>query len=162
SEYVLCMLFGITNTVCSLFLRFSRRRILLKVLANDEYAGVRVPTRSEVISFQSVISTKYPALPDVFAVADGLKLNLEESSDSVPQNAFYNGWTHGHYVSNVLVFAPNGVIVMCAINAPGAMHDSEIAEWGGVYAKLEDVFEATGARCVVDSGFSKGDYPFLI
>ncbi|EGZ29799.1 hypothetical protein PHYSODRAFT_294792 [Phytophthora sojae] len=71
SEYVLCMLFGITNTVCSLFLRFSRR-ILRKVLANDEYAGVRVPTRSEVISFQSVISAKYPVLPDVFAVADGL------------------------------------------------------------------------------------------
>lgn len=161
SEYVLCMLFGITHSICSLFLRFSRR-ILLKVLAGDVHAAVRVPTRTEVSSFQQAVSAKYPALHDVFAVADGLKLHLEQTSDPVLQNAFYNGWTHGHYVSNVLVFTPNGVIVICALNAPGAMHDSLIAEWGGVYEKLTDVFERTGARCVVDSAFSKGDYPFLI
>ncbi|KAE9159250.1 hypothetical protein PF004_g31610 [Phytophthora fragariae] len=93
---------------------------------------------------------------------DGLKLNLQQAHDPVLQNAFYNGWTHGHYVSNVLVFTPYGVITACALNAPGAMHDSLIAEWGGVYEKLEHVYETTGARCVVDSAFSKGDYPFLI
>lgn len=161
SEYVLCMLFGVTHTVCSLFLRFSRR-ILLKVLAEDEYAAVRLPSRDEITTFQRVISDKYPSIPDVFAVADGLKLHLEQSNDPVLQNAFYNGWTHGHYVSNVFVFTPNGVITACAINAPGSMHDSLIAEWGGVYSKLERVYEQTGARCVVDSAFSKGDYPFLI
>ncbi|EGZ08678.1 hypothetical protein PHYSODRAFT_305597 [Phytophthora sojae] len=67
--------------------------------------------------------------------ADAVTVSHAQHSnfDSIP--------THGHYVSNVLVFTPNGVIVMCAINAPGAMHDSLIAEWGGVYAKLEDVFK---------------------
>ncbi len=40
-------------------------------------------------------------------------------------------------VGNVFVFDPNGVIIACALNAPGAMHDSSIAEWGSVYRKLQ-------------------------
>lgn len=77
------------------------------------------------------------------------------------QIAFYNGWTHRLYVGNVLVVAPSGVIIKCTINAPRSMHDSQIAEWGGVYAKLETVYEDTGARCVVDSALSCEDYPCL-
>lgn len=117
------MFFGVTDTVCSFFIRLSRR-ILLKVLTNDEYAAVRVPTSAEVTSFREAISTKYPSLPDVFAVADGLKINLQQAHDPVLQNAFYNGWTHGHYVSNVLGFTPNGEIIACALNTLGAMYDS--------------------------------------
>ena len=101
-------------------------------------------------------------LDDVWAVADGLKIYLEQAGDIVIQNMFYNGWTHDHYVGNVLVFAPNETICAAAINAPGAMHDSQIADWGNVYGKLEDVFVRFGGRCIVDSAFAKGDYPFLI
>lgn len=101
-------------------------------------------------------------LGNVYAVADGLKLYLEQSSDTVIQNMFYNRWTHDQYLGNVFVFAPNGVIIACAINAPGSMHDSTIAEWGNMYSKREAVYERTGGRCVVDFAFSKGDYPFLI
>ena len=48
------------------------------------------------------------------------------------------------------------------MNAPGSIYDSQIAVLGGVYAKLENMFQKTGGRCVVDSAFAKGDYPFLI
>ena len=63
-----------------------------------------------------------------FCVADGLKLYLEQSGNYIIQNMFYNGWTHDHDVSNVFVFAPGGVVIKCAVNAPGAMHDSTMAE----------------------------------
>ncbi len=76
-------------------------------------------------------------LTDVFAVANGLKLLLEQCGNTVIQNMLYNGWTHDHYVGNVFVFGPNGVIIACALNATGAMHESSIAEWGGVYRKLQ-------------------------
>lgn len=33
---------------------------------------------------------------------------------------------------------------------------------GKVYQKLEEVYTLYSGRCVVDSAFSKGDYPFLI
>lgn len=128
---VLSLLFGVTGSVCSLFLRFGRR-ILLRVLSKDKRAKIQMPTDTEIQQFKSAFSTKYSMLEDVYAVADGLNLRLEQSGDCVIQNMFYNGWTHDHYVGNVFVFAPNGVIICCA---PGAMHDSTIAEWGKVYAK---------------------------
>ncbi|CDF36841.1 unnamed protein product [Chondrus crispus] len=161
SEMVLCLIFGITGSVCSLFLRFGRR-ILLQQLSADDMAAVRMPSDDEVNVFKHSFASKYSMLSDVYAVADGLKLYLQQSGDSVIQNMFYNGWTHDHYVGNVFVFAPNGTIKACAVNAPGAMHDSTIADWGNIYKKLQDVYDRTGGRCVVDSAFSKGNHPFLI
>lgn len=73
---------------------------------------------------------------------------------------FYNGWQHDHYVVQVLAFTPDGVIIACAIQAPGSMHDSTIADWGGVYEKLVEQFDATSGKCVVHSAFSKGYFHF--
>ena len=47
-------------------------------------------------------------------------------------------------------------------NAPGVMHDSSLAHAGMVYEKLEQVYGSLGAKCVVDSAFSKDHFPFLI
>lgn len=93
---------------------------------------------------------------------DGLKLYLEKSPDHVIQNQFYNGWTHDHYVSCVIVFCPDGTIPIFCYNVPGCIHDSTISEWGGIYDKLKFVYETTGGMCTVDSHFSKKHYPFLI
>ena len=158
---VLSMLFSVSGSVCSLFIRFGRR-ILLHVLKANEHARIRMPNDSEISEFQEAVYAKYTLLGSVYAVADGLRLYLEQAGDAVIQNMFYNGWTHDHYVSNVFVFSPNGVVIACAINAPGAMHDSQIAELGGVYRKLKSVFEKCGGKCVVDSAFSRARYPFLI
>lgn len=158
---VLCMLFGITNSVCAMFLRFSRR-ILVKVLSTDDNSRVKMPTEEEIAIFKQRIRDKYSTLTDVYAVADGLKLMLEQSGDTVIQEMFYNGWTHDHYVGNVFVFAPNGCVINCVINAPGNMHDSCIADWGDMYDKLEAEFQRSGGRVVVDSAFARGSYPFLI
>ena len=100
-------------------------------------------------------------LKNVYAVTDGLKLTLQ-SGDCVIQEMFYNGWKHDNYVGNIFVFAPSGVVIYCIINAPGNMHDFCIAEWGGIYEKLEEVFNFTGGRLVVDSAFGRGNHPFLI
>ncbi len=86
---------------------------------------------------------------------DGLKLYLEQSGDVVLQNMFYNGWTHDPYVSSVFVFGPDGTIPIAAINYPGCFHDSQIADWGKIYRKLETVFNNNGEKCVVDSAFAK-------
>jgi hypothetical protein len=42
------------------------------------------------------------------------------------------------------------------------MHDSQIAEHGGVYAKLEAAYEASGGKGVADSTFARGRYQFVI
>ena len=73
---------------------------------------------------------------------------------------YYNGWVHGHYVSNVLLFTPDGHIICTVLNAPGSVHDSTLADWGGVYEKLEHAYNTTGGKCCLDSDFSavKADY----
>lgn len=87
----------------------------------------------------------YPLLADNYAVPDGLKLYLEQAGDII-QNMFQNRWTHDHYVENVFVFSPNGVIIGFTTNGSGAMHDSKICDWGGLYEKLENKFENTGGN----------------
>ena len=158
---VLCIVFGIKASVCSLFLRFGRR-LVLRALRNDENAEIRIPTGPEVKTFQQAFAAQHSTLEDVCSVADGLKLRLEQSSDGMIQNIFYNGWTHDHYISSIFVFAPNGCIIACAINAQGSMHDSTVAEWGNIYSKLESSCLQYGGRCVVDSAFCRGQYPVLI
>jgi len=93
---------------------------------------------------------------------DGLKLSIESASGFEEQGRYYNGWTHGHYVSAVIVFCPDGTIPIVAYNVPGSVHDSMIAEWGGVYDKLEKVYERCGGKCTVDSAFGSARYDFLI
>jgi hypothetical protein len=75
---------------------------------------------------------------------------------------FYNGWLHGYFISNVFVFAVDGTIRICGLNDPGSMHDSTIADYTGVYDKLERVYKATGGNVIVDSAFKLRYNLFLI
>ncbi len=58
---------------------------------------------------------------------DGLKLYLQQSGNAKIQARFYNGWTHGHYVTLVFVFRPDGTIPIAFFNVPGSVHDSQVA-----------------------------------
>lgn len=71
---------------------------------------------------------------------------------------FYNGWTHDHYVSSVLVFCPDQTIPICCYNVSGSIHNSCIAKWGGVSKKLEEVHERCGRKCTVDLAFNMTKY----
>lgn len=118
--------------MCSLFLRFGRC-LFVRCLLGDGNARIHMPPVAEVALYQEVFSRKYSMLRDVYCVADGFKLYLEQAQDFLIQNMFYNGWIHDHYVGNVFVLAPSGALIARAINIPGAMHDSQRAEWGAVY-----------------------------
>jgi hypothetical protein len=93
---------------------------------------------------------------------DGLKLMLEQSGDALFQEQFYNGWTHDHYVTSVMCFCPVGTIPIVFCNIPGAVHDSQVADYGDIYDKLELVYLQDGAKCTVDSAFGNVSREFLI
>lgn len=61
-----------------------------------------------------------------------LKLCLEQSSCQIIQNTFFNEWTHYLCDSNLLVFAPAGVILLFLLITPDALHDSVVAEMEGL------------------------------
>jgi hypothetical protein len=93
---------------------------------------------------------------------DGLKLYLQQSGNTEIQACYYNGWTHGHYVTSIFVFCPDGTIPIAFFNVPGSVHDSQVAHWGRVFDKLGAVYDDTGGKCTVDSAFGKVKWPFLI
>ena len=75
---------------------------------------------------------------------------------------FFNGWTHDHYVTSVLVFCPDGTIPIAYFNCPGSMHDSQVAEWGNIYLKLEDIYNKYGGLVACNSAFKCKDMSYLI
>ena len=155
------LVFGLTGSRISKWLRFGRR-ILVSLLTNHPDAAVRIPSEARIRQCKAAIHARHPTLMDVWCTMDGLKLTLQRSGDNTVQNMFYNGWTHDHYVTSVLVFCPDGTIPIAAINYPGCFHDSQIAEWGKIYDKLEAVFINNGGKCVVDSAFARSRNAFLI
>ncbi|KAG8795314.1 hypothetical protein FRC12_016046 [Ceratobasidium sp. 428] len=46
----------------------------------------------------------------------------------------FNSWLHSHRIGNILVFAPDGQVIVCCLNAPGSWHNARIAR--DVYRKL--------------------------
>ncbi len=102
----------------------------MKVLFHHPAAKVRFPTHAAICGYERAIQMKYNLLPNVWGAMDGVKLLLEKSGDDTMQNNFFNGWTHDHYVSNLFLFAPDGLIRGAYVNAPGVLHDSTLENWG--------------------------------
>ena len=147
------LIFGFTPGRLSLWLRFGCR-MLLRVLSAEPLAIPTMPTDEEVDDFVHCITEKYPALTNCWGAMDGLKIRLQKSGNTQVQNLFYNGWTHDHYISNLFLFSPDGKIRACYTNAPGTMHDSTLAKWGGLYDKIDALYRTRQAKVVVDSAFA--------
>ena len=155
------LIFGLTSTSISVYLQYSRQ-ILILILQKEPDAAIKILSTNNIEKYKKAISNKYLSLDSVWCTMDGLKIYLEQSGKDIIQNMFYNGWTHNHYVSAVIVFCPDGTIPIATYNVPGCFHDSTIADWGNIYKKLECIYTNTGGKCTVDSAFSKKNYAFLI
>jgi hypothetical protein len=126
----------------------------VKILRDEPLAKVQMPTENEVTEFEKAIKAKYPALKKCWGAMDGLKLRLERAGDDDTQNIFYNGWTHDHYISNLFLFSPDGMIRACYINAPGTTHDSKMANLSVIYDLVDALYARRGSKIVVDSAFA--------
>jgi hypothetical protein len=161
SQMVLQMIFGMSQTCVSKYIQFGSR-LLVQVLQRLEEAKVKIPSINYVEQMKVLVRRRHPLLESVWCTMDGLKLMIETSSNEDEQNNFYNGWTSDHYVNAVLVFCPDGTIRVSCYNVPGSVHDSTIAEIGGIYNKLEHIFSICQGQCTVDSAFARKNHPFLI
>jgi hypothetical protein len=101
-------------------------------------------------------------LHDYWATIDGLKLYLQQAGNTEIQEQFYNGWTHDHYVTSVFCFCPDVTIRIAFFNVPGSVYDSQVAELGKFYSKLEHVYETRGGECCIDSAFGSIERDFLL
>jgi hypothetical protein len=155
------LIFGMTYSNLDDYLLFGKR-IIVMLLWEDERAGVRIPSSEKIDEYKQMVQNRHRFLTDVWCTMDGLKVTLEQAGDALIQERFYNGWTHDQYVTLVLCFCPDGTIPICYINIPGSVHDSQVADYGNIYDKLESVFERDGAQCTVDSAFGNVSREYLI
>ena len=157
SYCVLQLIFGLTAS--SLFLGFHFACcILVKVLHNDVKGQIVFLCDNEIVTFQAAIEAKYPCLKNYWGIMDGLKLLLERSGDDMIQTFFtMGGHMIDHYMSNLFLFSPDDKICACYINAFGCLHDSTLANAGGLYEKVDKLYERMGAKIVVDSTFQLDD-----
>jgi DDE superfamily endonuclease len=154
----LSLVFGITNSPMERFLRFGK---LLLYQALHQYRPQK-PSGDKIEAYVEALKTKYPHAENAGFACDGIKFPIQSPTGDAEQAIYYNGWTRGHYISCIFVFAPDGAIPICALNAPGCLHDSTVAWYGGVYQSLEDMYNTHGVRTVVDSAFQIGTGEFLL
>ena len=132
STYVMQMIFGMSETSVSIYLRFGRR-IIISILKSHPSADFGIPSSEKIEEYKVAIQERHPSLKGFWYAMDGIKIVLQKAPSTVIQSMYYNGWTHNHYSSAVLVFCPDGTIPFCSYNLPGSCHDSTIAEFGGIY-----------------------------
>ena len=149
---VLQLVFGVVYTNLSVYLRFGIW-LIIETFRKDPLARVAIPLREKIETFKVTFGKRHPLLNDCWATMDGLKLYLQAPGNLEVQERFYNRWTHDHYVTSVFCLYPNGTIPIAFFNAPRCVHDSQVAEFGRMYDKLEDVYRTTGGKYCVDSAF---------
>jgi hypothetical protein len=115
--------------------------IFLATARSYSLAKIAIPSNEEIALYKEAVGAIYPLLSDVWSTMDGLKLYLQQSGNTEIQARYYNGWTHGHYVTSIFVFCPDGTIPIAFFNVPGSVHNSQVAPWGRAYDKLGAVYE---------------------
>lgn len=160
-EFTLQGWFGFAGGHANSWLRFGRR-MLLKASEGHPDAVAEMPTDGMLEFCEEAIHKRHSSLKNVCCFADGLKLDFEACDDLEEQGMHCNGWTHGHCVTNPLVFSAAGRIIDSVMNAPGSIHDFTLAVWGGVHRRLKQMHDSTSGTCAVDSAFAANQAPHLI
>jgi hypothetical protein len=150
SYAALQVIFGMTASNISKWLRFSKRVLLLAMLQMEE-AKTKMSTIQQARVFKEVIRGKYPSLVHCWGALDGVKIGIQKPSDDMKQSHFYNGWTHDHYVVNLFLFTPDGHICAAYVNSPGTTHDSAMASMSKIYRKIDDMYDLMDG---MDSAFA--------
>ena len=154
---VTCLLFGVSPSTLSRYLNIGMVA-LNAALQTIPAAAVVWPSAEKQEEFTGLIRTRYPRLQpgfQPFGFVDGLNLPVRESSDYFEQNANYNGWLAGCYVSSIFVYGPDGTVIWARCNMPGSWHDAHCAR-GLFEAILETPGFVRDGMCIVgDTAFPR-------
>ena len=72
------------------------------------------------------------------------------------QNAYWEGFTQPHEITNIFVFSFFGTVIHAAVNYPGSWHDSKVSLASGLYyPRLSDSVTPPGLAILADSAFPR-------
>ena len=133
--------------------------LLHALLRHYPDARIQWPSLDEQRDAASRIASKFPNVPGRFGFVDGKNLDVLQAGDYEEQNAQYNGWLHGCFVTGVLVFDSDGLLIWAKHNCPGSWNDSEMSR--GLADKLVDPTKTlAGHGLVADTAFPVGHHLF--
>ncbi len=90
------MLFGLTPTCLSRYLAWGLRA-LDKLLADIPACAIVWPSGQTLDDYRDAIAVRQPLCYGAFGFCDGLRLPVATAGETELENAYYCGWTHGHF-----------------------------------------------------------------
>ena len=137
--------------------------VLDKHLASHPDAAIVWPNVSEIKQWAAAIKVKllrckqpFDLAEKPFAFVDGCDLRIQRSSQVEEHDLNYNKKNGFAKVGNIFVWSPTGKIIMAMMNAPGKMHDSDIA--ADLYKRLSDRTQTPSFFAILaDQGFTAID-----
>ncbi|KAG0697412.1 hypothetical protein DFH29DRAFT_1003720 [Suillus ampliporus] len=114
-EIVLQQIFALIPTTVNHYLNFALD-ILLQTLHDIPEGAIHFPNHNKIIKDNFLIHARHSKLIGGFGSIGGLSLPCQEADDPEVENATYNGWKSSHFISNVMVFSPQGVIISAVLN----------------------------------------------
>lgn len=132
-QNIIGRLFGIPAASTSYYL-WTGMQALCNCLQKMKESRIEFPNVDKMQELSALITEVEPSVNHVFGFVDGLNCPIRDPQDPNEQNAYYNGWLAGCYVSSVILYGSDGTILWIKFNAPGSWHDARIAE--GLFEKL--------------------------
>ena len=159
--YKLCLIFGVIPSTLYCWLNYALE-VLYRLVQNKNIADfeIRWPSPAEMKSSCQLLESNRQngfLLKGVFAVVDGARMPWATYADPKLQNAYWEGFTQGHEVTNLLVWNFYGEIIFAAVNFLGSWHDSRLAAAGGLYYPLLIEETPPGFAILGDSAFPRTD-----
>jgi hypothetical protein len=115
----LCLIFGLTLTVCGKAINWMLRRTV-RLLNDHPFAKVRFPDDLKMSEFPNMVKARELLAEDVIGFMDEVLFQTECTSERMEQNAFYCSYDCNTMVNNVFVFGPDGKVFFAAVNFPGS------------------------------------------
>jgi hypothetical protein len=115
SQSALQIIFALVPSTVSHYIDFALD-IISDVLVQIPQAHLGWPTLVDMQRNSDIINAKHSTaryLTGAFGFMDRLNLPVATSSDEDEQNMNYNGWLHSHVVSNIIVFSPDSMCLLC-------------------------------------------------
>jgi hypothetical protein len=147
----LCLIFGLTPTVCRKAINWMLRRTV-RLLADHPFAKVRFPDDVKMREFVNMVKVREPLAEDVIGFMDGVSFQTECTSERVEQNALYCGYDCDTMVNNAYAFGIDGKVFFAAVNFPGSWAD------GSLTARFIHQIKRRigGFKICVNQGFPRG------
>jgi hypothetical protein len=121
----LCLIFGITLTVCSRSVNWMLKKNL-RLLRGHLFARVNFPNGEKMREYTNMVQMREPMVDDIVGFMDSVSFPAECTDYCFKQNAIYCGYDCDTMVNNVFAYGPDWKVFFAAINFPGSWADGSL------------------------------------